>query len=353
MSLYVLLLGLLWTPGSQSDFPVVVHFTAPWCAACQKMKPAVKNLQNQGYDIRIVDVTKNETLAKRYRVQDLPHTFVVQNGKIQRQQIGYLTEQKLQSFIQKSKPVEKKPQVVHPVTTISRAAILEGGSFGAPPSRWISVNRAGLQPLIQRLPNAPGRQLLRATVRIELRDDLGISYGSGTIIHAQQGQALVATCGHLFRDSKSKTSMGVDVFYPDGMKRVNGRVLIYDAERFDIALVTIPFNGGITPIKLASQATLTKGQRVFSAGSNGGAKPTLERTVINSLNRYEGPDNIQIDGAPAGGRSGGGLIDQNGHLIGICNAADHKDDEGFYTHSRYIALFMQRLGIDDLLENQR
>ncbi|MEC9095116.1 MAG: thioredoxin family protein, partial [Planctomycetota bacterium] len=60
MSLYVLLLGLLLTPGSQSDLPVVVHFTAPWCAACQKMKPTIKSLQNQGYDIRIVDVTKNE-----------------------------------------------------------------------------------------------------------------------------------------------------------------------------------------------------------------------------------------------------------------------------------------------------
>ena len=58
-----------------------------------------------------------------------------------------------------------------------------------------------------------------------------------------------------------------------------------------------------------------------------------------------------IHGAPVGGRSGGGLVNQDGQLIGICNAADHEDNEGFYVSSRYITLMMQRLGIGDLIRN--
>jgi len=351
VSLYALLIGLLLAPGSQAESPVVVHFTASWCPACQKMKPTLTRLQKQGYDIRIVDVTRNEALAKRYGIKDLPATVVVQKGKIQSQQIGYLTEEKLRALFPSSETIDKTPGHVHPVTTISRVKIIAGSLERDPQSRWISVNRAGIQPLVQILPNTAGRQLLRATVRIELRDDSGISYGSGTIIHAQQGRALIATCGHLFRGSKGKTSVAVDVFYPGNMKRVNGQVLIYDADNLDLALVTIPFDGEIVPVKLASQTPLNAGQRVISAGSNRGAKPSLEKTVINSINRYDGPDNIQIQGAPAGGRSGGGLVDQNGYLIGICNAADLQDNEGFYVSSRYIRTLMERLGIDDLAGN--
>ena len=350
MSLYALLVGLLLITGPQSDSPIVVHFTAPWCPACQKMKPSISSLKQQGYDIRVVDVTKNEALAQRYNVEELPNTVIVQKGKIQDRQLGFMSEQKLRAFIQSQQPLEKKPKVVHPVTTISRASIANGSFEKARQSRWISVNRANIKPLVQMLPNAIGSQLLRATVRIVMRDESGVSFGSGTIIHAQQGRALIATCGHLFRESKGKVPVEIDVYYPHGPKRVVGRVLVYDASKYDVALVTIPFDGGITPIPVASQAILSKNQKVISAGSNGGAKPTLERTIINSINRYEGPDNIQIHGAPAGGRSGGGLVDQKGKLIGICNAADHEDNEGFYISSRYIISMMTRLGIEDLIK---
>lgn len=347
-----MLVGLLVASGPQSDSPVVVHFTAPWCPACQKMKPNISSLKQQGYDIRIVDVTKNEGLAQRYNVEELPTTVIVQKGKIQDRQFGFMSEQKLRAFVQTAQPLQKRPKVVYPVTTISRASIADGSFEKATQSRWISVNRASIKPLVHMLPNTLGSQVLRATVRIEIRDESGVSFGSGTIIHAQQGRALIATCGHLFRESKGKTPVEIDVYYPHGPKRVTGRVLAYDANKYDVALVTIPFDGGITPIPVASQAALSKNQKVISAGSNGGAKPTLERTIINSINRYEGPDNIQIHGAPAGGRSGGGLVDQTGRLIGICNAADHDDNEGFYVSSQYIITMMKRLGIEDLLKTE-
>ena len=350
MSLYAFLSWLLFAPIAQNDQPVVVHFTAPWCVACQKMKPTVKSLQRDGYDIRIVDVTKNEALAKRYGIQELPASVVVRKGKIVTRQIGFVEPTRFTAFIKKQQPAIKT-NTISPVTTISRASLPDSSFQKARVSRWISVNRAGTPSLTQMLPNVTGRQLLKATVRIELRDTTGVSYGSGTIIHVQQGRALVATCGHLFRESQGKQPVGVDVFYPSGVQRVTGHVLIYDSEKVDVALMTIPVEAGINPIELSPGEGLQAGQRVFTAGCNGGARPTLQRSQINSLNRYEGPENIQTAGAPVGGRSGGGLVNQKGELIGICNAADTEEDEGFYVNAKYIRVMMKRLGIEDLLSH--
>ena len=53
-------------------------------------------------------------------------------------------------------------------------------------------------------------------------------------------------------------------------------------------------------------------------------------SVINSINRYEGPDNVQASGIPVDGRSGGGLFTADGTLVGVCNGADYEDEEGYY-----------------------
>ena len=65
----------------------------------------------------------------------------------------------------------------------------------------------------------------------------GHSAGSGTIIDARAGgEALVLTCGHLFRDSKGTGKIEVEVYRPCAGCRVPGRLIAYDLER-DVALV--------------------------------------------------------------------------------------------------------------------
>ena len=54
------------------------------------------------------------------------------------------------------------------------------------------------------------------------------------------------------------------------------------------------------------------------------------RTRIVSIDKYLGPPNIQVVGQPPDGRSGGGLFTTDGQLIGVCNAADPADKQGFY-----------------------
>ena len=45
-----------------------------------------------------------------------------------------------------------------------------------------------------------------------------------------------------------------------------------------------------------------------SVGCNNGEDPTVQRSRINSLDRFLGPPNLQVAGQPIIGRSGGGLF---------------------------------------------
>ena len=48
------------------------------------------------------------------------------------------------------------------------------------------------------------------------------------------------------------------------------------------------------------------------------------------MNRYQGHANVEAARAPEEGRSGGGLFNANGQLIGVCYAADPQGNEGLY-----------------------
>jgi hypothetical protein len=65
---------------------------------------------------------------------------------------------------------------------------------------------------------------------------------------------------------------------------------------------------------------------------------------ITSIDRYLGPPNIEAAGEPTVGRSGGGLFSQEGMLIGVCNHADPRDDEGIYASLPTIHWELDRVG---------
>lgn len=57
-----------------------LFFTAKYCGACREMYPIIKQLQEEGYDITIIDIQKNKATAKKYNITSLP-TIVVLQGK--------------------------------------------------------------------------------------------------------------------------------------------------------------------------------------------------------------------------------------------------------------------------------
>ena len=70
---------------------------------------------------------------------------------------------------------------------------------------------------------------------------------------------------------------------------------------------------------------------------------------MNRYNQHLGLTNYEIEGAPIDGRSGGGLFDQQGFLIGVCNAADYHENVGIYAGLGSIRKQLERIGMASLM----
>jgi thioredoxin 1 len=66
----------------ESDLPVLVDFTAAWCAPCRIMGPILEEIAAERDDFRVVkvDVDQNQATAARYGVMSMPTFMVFDNG---------------------------------------------------------------------------------------------------------------------------------------------------------------------------------------------------------------------------------------------------------------------------------
>jgi hypothetical protein len=189
---------------------------------------------------------------------------------------------------------------------------------------------AGGPPLDPAQRAALERRLMASTARLLVEDSQGVSRGTGTVIDCRQGEALILTCGHIFRDSQGKGRVEVDLFGPEGPRGVAGQVVSWDLKR-DLALVSIFTDVAIDPVRVGgTDRERTTGEAVVTVGCNGGDDPTLHYSRVTGVDKYLGPANVQVAGQPVQGRSGGGLFSLDGTLIGVCNAADPTDNEGLF-----------------------
>ncbi len=193
-----------------------------------------------------------------------------------------------------------------------------------------SAESAGDLPLAGPAKAALEERLIISTARLRVNDAEGVSWGTGTVVDCRQGEALILTCGHIFRDSKGKGRIEVDLFGPGAPKGLAGQVVSWDLKR-DLALVSIFTDEKLKPARVGGQnRTTTPGEPVATVGCNGGKEPTVNHSQVTAVDKYLGPANVQVAGQPVQGRSGGGLFAIDGTLIGVCNAADPTDNEGLF-----------------------
>ncbi len=191
-----------------------------------------------------------------------------------------------------------------------------------------------------------------ATVRIRVDEENTTAYGTGTVIDVHGDEALVLTCGHLFREMKPHSQLTIDLFAGRSQPlNIPAQLIDFKANAgdVDIGLISFRLPFAIEPVPLLPQAeSLTVRQPAFSFGCDHGENPTRRDTQLKSINRYLGAPNVEIAGAPAVGRSGGGLFDHLGRLIGVCNAADAAGDEGIYAAAGIVYSQIERLGLTHL-----
>ena len=72
--------------------PVVVEFTASWCAPCRRMAPILSELAGRHAGrvaLVVVDVEAEPDLAQAWRVTSMPTLLGFRGGRVVAQQVGF------------------------------------------------------------------------------------------------------------------------------------------------------------------------------------------------------------------------------------------------------------------------
>ena len=361
---------------AQAAGAILIDFSSAQCPPCRAMQPVLAQLEQSGVPVRHVDVQSEPDLTRRYGIRQTPTFVVVSGGKEVTRLVGTQSLTDLQNAL-----------AINP-----RGPLVQTGSmshaddpFPAPQTRLAPVGRlpVGQSPnqslqnqafqeqtltvaasrdatqAIEPMPSLGKADAVEraraATVRLRVHDGKGYGAGTGTIIDIQGEEGLVLTCGHLFRETKGEGKIEVDLFVAGQVQTVLGQLLDYDADDRDIALVVIRPGFAIDPVEVISSVDQVRtGQPAFSFGCDRGDDPSRRDTRITGVNKYNqhiNASNLEIEGAPIDGRSGGGLFDDAGRLIGVCNAADYKDDVGIYAGPGAVHWQLDRVNLTSLYKN--
>ena len=367
LSCWLLLAGFSSTASAE-----VLEFWSAQCPPCRLLAPTIVQLQQAGYAVRPVDVAREPALASRYRVTHVPTLIVVENGQEKGRLVGARPYAELVAWFRRmGVPTRSAAPTVRPQSPDSAPAL----TASQPPTAQPATEPAATTPAAAPRPMAPQpaatrppvsqtgttvpqpggvpssldslmRQAAAATVRLRVEDATGYSYGSGTVVDRRGDQLLILTCGHIFRESQGRGAILVDLFHPQARQPIPAQLLAYEADKADIGLVAIRTSIPVEPMRVAGRGQrLTVGMPVFSAGCDRGNVPSIQRTRITAVDRYTHSPNVEIEGEPVDGRSGGGLFTQEGLLIAVCNAADHQERRGLYASLPLIQGKLDQLGL--------
>jgi hypothetical protein len=304
----------------------------------------MQRLQREKYPVRQVNIAVDRQLASRFRVYQVPCFVMVVNGREVERVVGATSYQRLVSMIgtgrrqavsspaasRISVPVSIPPPTIRPAETLVRPTSV----------------------VTPRVSVSPQQRALAATVRLRVEDAGGTSFGTGTVIDTHGSEALVLTCGHLFRDSRGAGEIQVDLFVNGTARTVRGELIAYDAQHDDVGLVSIRPGINLVPVAVApATVNAGNGQQVFAVGCNRGAGPTVLLSKIAGVNRFVGSPNYTVTGRPSDGRSGGGLFTADGQLIGLCKWAVTDADEGVYAGLAAVHKHLAKAGLQSVFES--
>jgi len=366
---------------------VLLDFYSDACPPCREMAPVVDSLIREGRPVQKINVNQRPDLARRYGVKAWPTFLMLVDGQEIGREVGMTSRGRLEHLLargEQAAPVVADVPASHPSTSFPanqprdpfadagggwrgsvaqrdarRATESAAEAYGdrSFPETSDPVRPTGLD---QRHPadspraadrdplggyHAAVRRALAATVRLKVTDPGGASFGSGTLIDRHGDEALILTCAHIFRESGGRGQIGVDLFDGERPRTVSGRLLKMDLER-DVALVIIPAAAIPSPVPVANEGLDPgRGDRVFSVGCDRGMRPSVQESRVTMRNRFLGPANIEIAGQPVDGRSGGGLFDAEGRLVGVCNGQNPQDDEGVFAALELVQRQLDNVGL--------
>ncbi len=341
---------------------IAIVFSSANCPQCADMERSADQVLEDGWVVRRVDMRQDPQLVNRWQIRSTPTTVLLRNGRevdrilgtvdyreMSRRMIGASSPDRLREQPANREPMmaelTKLSNAIPTSTPISQPTSPDYGRIPTP-----AVVLASATSSKNNLNGAMSAEY--ASVRIRIDEAHSNSAGAGTIIDTHDGEALVLTCGHLFRNVSPEARIFIDTFIDGRQETFTGTIIDYQANEADIGLVSFHPGKSVPFARLIHQSKrLHEGDPVFSFGCDQGQNPSKRETRITKLNRYIGESNVEISGAPIQGRSGGGLFNELGELIGVCFAADAEYDEGLYSGPEVVYKQLSRLGLEHLYRN--
>jgi putative serine protease PepD len=158
----------------------------------------------------------------------------------------------------------------------------------------------------------------------------GEDEGTGIVLNEK---GLILTNDHVI---KGATSLAVDA--SGSSKKTASAKIVGEEANQDLALIEVDPSGfELKPLTLASSSSVQVGDTVYAIGTPYGLEETFTKGIVSALNReIAAPDGskitgaLQTDAALNPGNSGGPLVDEQGHVIGVNSqiASDAAQTEG-------------------------
>jgi thioredoxin 1 len=78
--LFVALLAAGCEPTADSQAPQVIAFSATWCGPCQRDKPHLHALRDEGFAVTEFDLDRDAATAQQYGIESVP-TYIVYDAE--------------------------------------------------------------------------------------------------------------------------------------------------------------------------------------------------------------------------------------------------------------------------------
>ncbi|MFO0583719.1 MAG: thioredoxin [Anaeromyxobacter sp.] len=86
----------------RSPLPVLVDFTAEWCAPCRVLEPVLEGLaRDRAGTLRVarLDVDVNPATAERFGVRSMPTLLLFRGGRVVQQVVGAMSRARLEKLL--------------------------------------------------------------------------------------------------------------------------------------------------------------------------------------------------------------------------------------------------------------
>jgi S1-C subfamily serine protease len=363
---------------------VLLDFTASYCQPCQQMVPILNRMEEDSFPVRRIDITKQPSLSRQFNVDRIPTLILLVEGQEQQRFVGLTAEEELRramndaarklemsrrpepegtrtetteppeaaepqpEAVAATEPQPEQPSGIRAILTNMRDA-LHPGKPKTKEQRFEFPTFRGQSPDNQQEPYQLHPQTKQASVRVRVTDGRIQDFGTGSIIHSSAGLSTVLTCAHLFQGVGRDAIVKLDVFR-DGKTFTYPATVVGGNHNSDLAILQFKSADAMPTVPVAEAGSVQAKDRAFSVGCSNGETPSFMTTDVVSVNRYQGPGNLQCTRDPVRGRSGGGLFNTQGQLIGVCSAADRESHEGLYMAVKPIQELISQLKLEHLFQ---